>query len=68
MLSNWQRPESVTAALVRAWGNRPVYIYVADGSETKLPFMESNLVILSEFKFHVPFDIVVPLYEFKRHK
>ena len=30
MLSNWQRPESVTAALVRAWGNRPVYIYVAD--------------------------------------
>ena len=28
MLSNWQRPESVTAALVRAWGNRPVYIYM----------------------------------------
>ena len=38
------------------------------GVETKLPFMESNLVILSEFKFHVPFDLAVPLYEFKGHR
>ena len=38
------------------------------GVETKLPFMESNLVIRLEFTFHVPFDLAVPLYEFKGHK